>query len=264
MNAFARINRANRKTNRDPRRLSFEGLEGRQLMTATAVFDANQNLVITGDDAPDYVHVLAYDSAKQTVTVNMANDPSTYAPVTIATPGGLKKIVFNGKGGDDVFINDLSVPCEAHGGLGKDTLYGGAGDDQLYGDEGDDTLVGRGGNDKLYGGDGLDHLYGENDSVCPTVGTPGGDFLDGGNDQCVDVLMGGLGADTFVKNANDQYPDFNAAEGDTMYAPLQHVKPRLFYALSPWWKNPPPEWNPGQIAVDPIELVALGAAERVR
>jgi Ca2+-binding RTX toxin-like protein len=105
-----------------------------------------------------------------------------------------------GNGGDDELHGEgLNVDSSGdwlYGGAGKDKLYGGLGIDYLYGDDQDDSLYGGAGDDYLYGGNGNDSLFGE----------AGGDWLSGGNqddtvdggiDGRVDVLIGGLGGDSF-------------------------------------------------------------------
>lgn len=69
--------------------------------------------------------------------------------------GGLRRDVFLGLGGDDVFQGSLDVD-RACGGRGSDHLIGGPGDDLLAGNGGPDLLVGEGGDDLLIGGPGSD------------------------------------------------------------------------------------------------------------
>jgi len=106
------------------------------------------------------------------------------------------------KGGDDIVRggggNDLIF-----GGAGKDTLEGGDGNDGVYGQAGDDALFGDAGNDLLSGDDGRDAI----------VGKGGTDKVLGGpnNDRCLvtkdshggDSINGGLGTDTYDKDAGD-------------------------------------------------------------
>jgi hypothetical protein len=162
--------------------------------------------------------------------------------VSLVTPWGVVKrqfslrnvreITFEGLNGDDRFVNDTALPCTANGGAGNDYLKGGSGADRLYGDAGNDVLYGEAGDDYLNGGLGADKLY----------GGAGNDFLDGGHrsgivlcalgysgDGSPDVLVGGTGADTFVRDLQpgitpaksqlawknvDQPKDFNLCQGD--------------------------------------------------
>jgi len=94
-----------------------------------------------------------------------------------------------GLGGNDILI----------GGFQTDRLYGGTGSDRLNGAAGNDTLNGGSGNDTLIGGFGNDILLGSigNDLLSGGIGN---DYLNGygGRRYEYDVLVGGLGADTFV------------------------------------------------------------------
>lgn len=73
--------------------------------------------------------------------------------------------------GNDTIINDGSMPLEAHGGAGNDTITGGSGNDVLLGDSGNDLLTGAAGHDVLVGGIGADRI----------VGSAGHDILIAGN-----------------------------------------------------------------------------------
>jgi hypothetical protein len=51
-------------------------------------------------------------------------------------------IVFDGLGGEDIFINNTNIPCFLYGGDGDDRLTGGYADDYLEGGPGVDALFG--------------------------------------------------------------------------------------------------------------------------
>jgi Ca2+-binding RTX toxin-like protein len=68
----------------------------------------------------------------------------------------VKSIFFDGKAGNDTFINNTSISSVAYGGVGNDKLIGGSGKDILLGGLGNDTIVGRSGNDYIDGGLGDD------------------------------------------------------------------------------------------------------------
>lgn len=95
---------------------------------------------------------------------------------------------------DKLTVNgSVTIPVQADGGAGDDTLLGGAGSDDLDGDAGADIVDGSNGTDVVHGGEGLDRVTGGNgaDQV----------FGDGGNDLFdmeagTDVLSGGTGVDT--------------------------------------------------------------------
>jgi Ca2+-binding RTX toxin-like protein len=104
----------------------------------------------------------------------------------------------------------------------SDLLIGGDKDDILQGGAGDDKILGNYGNDKLFGGDGDDIL----EATLPYY------FNDNNERRSkldIDILSGGLGADTFVlANAESQFyeqgrdknyaliTDFNPNEGDRL------------------------------------------------
>lgn len=96
--------------------------------------------------------------------------------------GGEDKL--SGGGGNDRLSggvwNDTLI-----GGFGNDTLYGGSFHDVLYGNVGDDLLVGGIGRDTIYGGVGRDTFF------CQSLWV-------GRQENAVDVLTGGSGADRFI------------------------------------------------------------------
>lgn len=72
------------------------------------------------------------------------------------SPDVVKHIAFSGKGGNDSFINETSLPATLQGAAGDDHLVGGPGNDVLLGGIGDDILEGRDGDDMLNGLSGND------------------------------------------------------------------------------------------------------------
>ncbi len=90
-------------------------------------------------------------------------------------------------------------------GDGDDLVRGGAGNDRVEGEEGDDLLLGESGNDILDGNTGDDRLFGH-DGFDAIDGGLGDDGLDGGGRS---VLLGAGGADTFVKDNDAVYADFD-------------------------------------------------------
>ena len=196
----------------------LDALESRQLMASDFRLELGGTLTISGTDANDLV----------TVFVNNRGTASTADDLLIAQSSHfgrvetaryrtteVSRIRFNGGRGNDTFINFTSLPTEANGGDGDDTLIGGSGNDVLRGGNGNDTLRGGFGHDKLYGEAGEDRLFGD----------AGNDTLDGGKDGRKDHLTGGQGADTFVEHnkkilfittgvEREDILDFNAADGD--------------------------------------------------
>lgn len=117
---------------------------------------------------------------------------------------------------DDFYTYTSTDNFTGYGLQGNDTITGNIGDDLLRGGRGDDSLIGINGDDYLVGGIGNDSL----------LGGAGNDILDGsGFWHDVDILTGGVGADTFVLGNQRVYyrgdgyatiTDFNSIEGDTI------------------------------------------------
>lgn len=156
--------------------------------------------------------------------------------ITIGAGLAVERISVWGDDGDDILINDSSVPVVFRGGAGNDRLQGGSGADQLYGDagndqlsggDGDDVLDGGVGNDQLAGGAGNDQLTGGpasgSDADDDTLsGDAGDDTLDGGigNDRLAggagrDLLRGGSGDDS-LDGGRDADVLFGGAGNDSL------------------------------------------------
>lgn len=128
--------------------------------------------------------------------------------VTNLTGTGVQNVVADGGDGDDVLNGSAANRAlQFFGGAGNDVLIGGARADALAGGDGDDTITGGRGADTLDGGNGNDVLD------------------DGGTDSQQDVLIGGAGADTFVRRQlnpmgsptplfDELVVDFSATDGD--------------------------------------------------
>jgi Ca2+-binding RTX toxin-like protein len=151
------------------------------------------------------------------------------AAVPISTPSGdplaladlLLVAVYAGAGDDSVTLDASlgTVPAALAGGGGNDVLTAShAGNTLMLGGDGNDILDGGGGNDLLYGDAGNDALNGGGGSDL-LAGGIGNDTLDGGGtDGRRDILIGGLGAYTFVRHAgeSDVLLDVRASQGDVI------------------------------------------------
>lgn len=168
---------------------------------------------------------------------------------TLATNSVLpdSRLDIDGGGGDDTIIGNDSVN-KFWGGEGDDKIEGGSDNDVIRGDGGDDVIIGGAesytiafdsdqifggtGDDKLFGGAKADRVFGEanNDLV---FGGTGEDFVSGGGgddlvvggsnfsnptdfdtfeDNAIDTLSGGSGADTFIANDGDVVTDIERGD----------------------------------------------------
>ncbi|NJL41820.1 MAG: calcium-binding protein [Leptolyngbyaceae cyanobacterium SM1_4_3] len=120
--------------------------------------------------------------------------------------------IYGGEG-DDTIIENLDINDNFTSG-GDDYLDGGAGNDGIAAGEGADRLFGREGNDVLVGGLGNDQLDGgEGDDIL--IGIDFGSEPSPNNEQEVDFLTGGSGADQFWLGDGTYvyYNDFDSNQG---------------------------------------------------
>ncbi len=128
--------------------------------------------------------------------------------VTALAGTGVNRVVMDGGDGNDTLDGSAAdVKLEIYGGAGNDVLIGGSKNDVLSGGDGNDTLTGGRGLDTLDGGAGNDILD------------------DGVKDGQQDNLIGGTGADTFVRRQTNRATsptpmfdeivlDFSTTDGD--------------------------------------------------
>ena len=154
--------------------LSLESLDCRALPSVTATLQGPV-LVLTSDSASDTVVV---EDVGTQIRVTVNGQSIGEAPRSM-----FQGVVFQGNGGDDIFVNASSLLAVADGGdgndilasfstsqnffvggNGNDILIGGGGDDFLIGGAGDDTLFGGAGHDVVAGNEGRDHEFGGHDA----------------------------------------------------------------------------------------------------
>ena len=186
----------------------FETYEGSVYDTheGEVTFNARTGvLTITGDGLDDTATVRELGNGRLKVEATFQTSPGNFFPQyeeLTMSESSVRKIVFYGHGGDDVFTNESSIPSSAWGGSGQDVLTGGSANDLLDGGDQDDTIRGGYGSDTLNGGDGDDFIDGEggNDTINgdggrdEILGGRGDDTLEGDGDD--DVIYGNGGNDT--------------------------------------------------------------------
>ena len=158
---------------------SIENLDIRTLLSAS-LNDATGLLSIQGTSSDDVAIVEFADNATVRVVLN--------AEESLWPVSGIQSISFTGGDGADRFENRTSIPAQANGGMGPDSLIGGSGPATLMGSGGDDVLTGSQFDDSLSGGTGADTITGQG----------GNDWIDGR--QGDDDLSGGDGRDIVIGN----------------------------------------------------------------
>jgi Ca2+-binding RTX toxin-like protein len=132
--------------------------------------------------------------------------------------GGGDNDVLNGDVGDDTLaggagndnLTGLGGADLLNGGDGNDTLAGGTENDTMNGDGGDDSLDGGTGADEMNGGDGADTVsYATRTAAQPVNVSLDGQANDGQSGELdnvsgtdVEIVLGGLGADTLAGNGS--------------------------------------------------------------
>ena len=146
-------------------RPQFEPLEDRTLMWGTPLPEGisyslgtvNINATDSNDSAAvvmeaGQIKVTLSHTQYVQIDINTTVQMTFNEPDKFYDPAVVHNVYFFGKGGNDYFRNDTSVPSQAQGNGGSDELVGGGGNDKLYGGDDADVLEGRGGNDELNGG----------------------------------------------------------------------------------------------------------------
>ena len=131
-------------------------------------------------------------------------------------------VFFDGRAGNDYFLNETSIPSVVIGGSGNDILIGGSGPDEIMGMDGHDDVYGRGGIDILSGGRGSDTIDGgaDGDHMSDPIGFNkfyaggGNDYVQGGEGQ--DVMFGGAGRDGLFGGLGWDVL-YGGPEGDYLY-----------------------------------------------
>ena len=192
---------------RQPRRLQFDSLESRDLLSATELIGLSGGVLsLNGTSGGDTAAVISYGG----FLLATLRTPST-SYMRAFSNAGIQQILFSGGAGDDKFINQSDVTAVAFGDSGndalqggsesdvliggpdQDTLNGGPGDDRLISGGGHDVVSGGQGNDIVFGDEGDDQIWGEA-GIDVIYGGPGKNLIGGGEGN--DLLLGGPDRDT--------------------------------------------------------------------
>jgi len=156
----------------------------------------NGVLSLTGGPGNDVVTLSQTSGGKLVAAVTLRDANGNQIPGGFSSrvfqPGEVKKLLIDGKDGNDLLSNLTDVPCTIYGGPGNDVLYGSSQGDSLVGGDGTDLIAGRNGNDTIDGGNDPDFLYGEAGDDC-IAGGGGNDWMYGGDGN--DTMKGGGGND---------------------------------------------------------------------
>jgi RTX calcium-binding nonapeptide repeat (4 copies) len=116
-------------------RPTVEGLEERVTPDVTDGLN-NGVLTILGTSGSDRVFVT---TARGQIIVT---HDGTSGPQDAFNASQVKRVVFVGMGGNDLFMNRTNVSATAIGGSGNDTFVAGTGKDHLFGGGGNNVLIG--------------------------------------------------------------------------------------------------------------------------
>jgi hypothetical protein len=180
-----------------PARVGLEELESRTLLNAgPRLLSATHTLRIGGTGGND--SVLLSESAGQ-LLVSFDGVAHSYASAYASADVSLVR--FQGRTGNDTFINNTAISSAAVGGPGNDLLIGGSANDTLNGCAGDDTLVGGAGQNRLIGGGGSDDAGSSGDDT--ETGCESHDLV-----ATLSGLSGASGQAVFTPGAADGQTNF--------------------------------------------------------
>jgi len=234
MNLFGKkMRNSNRNHASRSKRLSFESMEARQMMTiipiVSPIISNGPPMMAPPPSGPMAEGTITLDSStgvldidlSQThdnnvqiytnhragngagnlpdlLTVQLSNINSPHVWAVDPNVNPVTKIVVHSHAGNDFVDNRTSVTMVAYGGNGNDTFLGGAGTDFLIGGTGNNYLDGRGGGDVLVGGGGTNVMFGD-DGSDTLYGGSGANYMFGGNGN--DYLASGTGSNVLYGGA---------------------------------------------------------------
>ena len=187
----------------------LEPLEVRTLLSSAVNHD--KHLVIRGDNGASNVCVIALDSAKKFVFVNLNGTQFKFKKDNV------NLIDYVGGDANDFFQVDetqakLGIKTRFQGKTGDDTFLGGKEKDEVWGDDGNDTLSTGNGDDTIDGGAGDDTITCGN-SAKLIFAADGNDTITTGNGR--GYIFGGDGNDT-ITTAGERFEILGNAGDDTL------------------------------------------------
>jgi Ca2+-binding RTX toxin-like protein len=201
----------------------FEDLESRRLMSVS--LNGHGTLLIDGTRSRDVISI-SKNHGVVTVVENGVTQQFDAA--------GVKRVVANLGGGDDVFAahGSISYRMIVDGGAGDDDVRGGFGNDLLRGGDGNDKLNANWGRDTLIGGAGSDLLDAETDGVKPLDGISidiyigdrdwEPDLIEAGGDGSRDVIRYNPDDTVHADRKDDRRPYRVATDTQMHLQPNQH------------------------------------------
>jgi Ca2+-binding RTX toxin-like protein len=187
----------------------LETLEDRTLLSSA--INKDKHLVIRGDNGASNVCVIALDSAKKFLFVNLNGTEFKFKKDNVDL------IDYVGGDGPDFFQVDqtqakLGIKVRFQGNAGNDTFIGGNEKDEVFGDDGNDTLMTGNGDDTVEGGAGDDLIICGNDAKL-IFGDAGNDTITTGNGR--GYIFGGDGNDV-ITTGGDHFEILGNDGNDTL------------------------------------------------
>lgn len=196
------------------KRLSLQALESRRLLAAD-IGVVDSTLYIEGTQGNDIAEVyMVEDSVVVKLQTQDADGQIVDTIEQSFDANQVDGIIFEALGGDDLLVNETSLPSIMRAGGGNDVLMGGSGDDILVAGPGDDVVLGGGGDDVILGGPG------ENIIIESPHGSPSDTIIEDG----VDADAGGDAGDNLVPDlAGDDAADQGTEANDCGVDPTGEV-----------------------------------------
>jgi Ca2+-binding RTX toxin-like protein len=184
-----------------------------------------KGIILQGKGGNDQISVDGQFSVRTKIFGDAGDDTLFGGPLADSIFGGAGNDSIRGGGGNDSILGqggDDRISAgdgndSVEGGAGSNLIHGGTGNDSIqasgtskaakstvYGDDGNDSIVGGSANDNLFGGAGNDSLRGMKGSD-KLIGGAGDDLLNSADFSSQDLVWGGSGNDTLLRDHSDQW-----------------------------------------------------------